>query len=102
MTTSIRDGLTLGSGSYASNQKHQWLFGETTDDTERTIAVARAVLLDGEVRHASVGRELLTCKKSVHPGVKSLWEFHEAGDATRVTSDHNGCGAVAPDAHNPR
>ena len=54
---------------------------------------------DGEVRHASVGRELLTCKKSVHPGVKSLWEFHEAGDATRVTLDHNGCGAairVAP------
>jgi ADP-ribosylglycohydrolase len=39
------------------------------------------------------------CKKSVHPGVKSLWEFHEAGDATRVTLDHNGCGAairVAP------
>ena len=84
---------------YASNRKHQWLFGETTDDTERTIAVARAVLCDGEVRHASVGRELLTCKKSVHPGVKSLWEFHEAGDTTRVTLDHNGCGAairVAP------
>jgi ADP-ribosylglycohydrolase len=42
---------------------------------------------------------LLTCKKSVHPGVKSLWEFHEADDATRVTLDHNGCGAairVAP------
>jgi ADP-ribosylglycohydrolase len=42
---------------------------------------------------------LLTCKKSVHPGVKSLWEFHEASDATRVTRDHNGCGAairVAP------
>jgi ADP-ribosylglycohydrolase len=84
---------------YASNRKHHWLFGETTDDTERTIAVARAILRDGEVRHASVGRELLTCKKSVHPGVKSLWEFHEAGDATRVTLDHNGCGAairVAP------
>lgn len=84
---------------YATNRKHQWLFGETTDDTERTIAVARAVLRDGEVRHSSVGRELLTCKKSVHPGVKSLWEFHQAGDATRVTFDHNGCGAairVAP------
>jgi len=84
---------------YASNRKHQWLFGETTDDTERTIAVARAALRDGEIRHASVGRELLTCRKSVHPGVKSLWEFHQAGDATRVTLDHNGCGAairVAP------
>ncbi len=84
---------------YARNRKHQWLFGETTDDTERTIAVARAVLRDGEVRHASVGHELLTCKKSVHPSVKSLWEFHEAGDATRVTLNHDGCGAairVAP------
>jgi hypothetical protein len=69
------------------HRKHQWRFGETTDDTERTIAVARAVLRDGEVRHVSVGRELLTCKKSVHPGVKSLWEFHEAGDAARVTLD---------------
>ena len=84
---------------YANNRKHQWLFGETTDDTERTIAVARAVLRDGEVGHVSVGRELLMCKKSVHPGVKSLWEFHEAADARRVAHDHNGCGAairVAP------
>jgi ADP-ribosylglycohydrolase len=79
---------------YASNRKHQWRFGETTDDTERTIAVARAILRDGDVRHASVGRELLACKKSVHPGVKSLWEFHEAGNPTRVTLDHNGCGAA--------
>lgn len=79
---------------YASNRKRQWLFGETTDDTERTIAVARAVLLDGDVRHASVGRELLTCKKCVHPGLKSLWEFHEVGDAGRVALDHNGCGAA--------
>lgn len=79
---------------YARNRKHQWLFGETTDDTEQTIAVARAVLNDGDVTHSSVGRELLTCKKSVHPGVKSLWEFHQAGDATRVTLAHNGCGAA--------
>ena len=81
------------------SKTRQWLFGETTDDTERTIAVARAVLRDGEVTHASVGRELLTCRKCVHPGLKSLWEFHEAGDAARVTLDHNGCGAavrVAP------
>jgi ADP-ribosylglycohydrolase len=79
---------------YAGNRKRQWRFGETTDDTERTIAVARAILRDGDVRHASVGRELLTCEKSVHPGLKSLWEFHEAGDAGRVTLNHNGCGAA--------
>ncbi|HJR58368.1 MAG TPA: ADP-ribosylglycohydrolase family protein [Vicinamibacterales bacterium] len=84
---------------YAGHHRHAWRIGETTDDTERTIAVARAILEDGEVRHASVGRELLTCSKCVHPGVRSLWEFHQAGDATRVTTQHDGCGAairVAP------
>ena len=84
---------------YVGNARREWRVGETTDDTEGTIAVARAILQDGDVRHASVGRELLTCKKSVHPGVQSLWEFHEAGDAARVTHSHNGCGAairVAP------
>jgi len=79
---------------YASNRRHQWVFGETTDDTERTIAVGRAVLRDRGVRHASVGRELLTCTKSVHPGVMSLWAFHQAGDPARVTLDHDGCGAA--------
>jgi ADP-ribosylglycohydrolase len=84
---------------YVGNRKHEWRIGETTDDTERTIAVARAILRDGDVRHVSVGRELLTCTKSVHPGVRSLWEFHQAADAARLTTDHDGCGAaigVAP------
>jgi ADP-ribosylglycohydrolase len=84
---------------YTSSSKRKWLIGETTDDTERTIAVARAILQDGNVRHTTVGRELLACTKSVHPGVKSLWEFHQAADAARVTREHDGCGAairVAP------
>jgi ADP-ribosylglycohydrolase len=84
---------------YAGNPKREWRIGETTDDTERTIAVARAILEDDAVRHASVGREMLTCTKSVHPGIRSLWEFHQAGDAARVTRNHDGCGAavrVAP------
>jgi ADP-ribosylglycohydrolase len=84
---------------YVGNAKREWRIGETTDDTEGTIAVARAILRDGNVRHASVGRQLLECKKSVHPGVKSLWEFHQAGDPGRVTQRHDGCGAairVAP------
>ena len=71
---------------YAGNAKREWRIGETTDDTEGTIAVARAILRDGNVHHTSVGRELLTCTKSVHPGVKSLWEFHQAGDPERVTA----------------
>jgi ADP-ribosylglycohydrolase len=79
---------------YAGNRKHEWLIGETTDDTERTVAVARAILRDRAVAHETVGRELLACRKCVHPGIKSLWEFHQAGDPSRVTSDHDGCGAA--------
>ena len=85
---------------YAGNAKHQWRIGETTDDTERTIAVARAIIAaQGAISHASVGRELLRCTKCVHPGVKSLWEFHQAADPARIATDHDGCGAairVAP------
>jgi ADP-ribosylglycohydrolase len=84
---------------YLGNRKRKWRFGETTDDTERTIAVARAILSDREVRHESVGRELLKCEKCVHPGIASLWEFHQAGDPARAAQRHDGCGAairVAP------
>lgn len=42
----------------------------------------------------TVGRELLKCEKCVHPGVKSLWEFHQGGDPARVAERHNGCGAA--------
>ena len=84
---------------YVGNRKREWLIGETTDDTERTIAVARAILADRSVSHVAIGREMLGCKKSVHSGVKSLWEFHEAGDPARIATEHDGCGAairVAP------
>jgi ADP-ribosylglycohydrolase len=84
---------------YTGNAKRAWRVGETTDDTEGTLAVARAILGDGSVRHTSVGRELLQCRKSVHPGVRSLWEFHQAGDPARIARHHDGCGAairVAP------
>lgn len=84
---------------YAGNSKREWRVGETTDDTERTLAVARAVLADRAVSHVSIGREMLSCVKCVHPGVKSLWEFHQAGDPARIAVMHDGCGAairVAP------
>ncbi len=79
---------------YRRHPRREWLIGETTDDTEGTLAVARAIIRDGDVRHASVGAELLTCHKSVHPEVRSLYEFHEAGDPARVASGHDGCGAA--------
>ena len=84
---------------YRGNKKREWLFGETTDDTERTLAVASAIIQDGAVTHTSIGRELLKCRKCVHPGIKSLWEFHESGDPARIAEGHDGCGAavrVAP------
>jgi ADP-ribosylglycohydrolase len=84
---------------YVENSKREWRIGETTDDTERTIAVARAIITDRRVSHVSIGREMLACRKSVHPGVKSLWEFHQAGDPVRIATSHDGCGAairVAP------
>jgi ADP-ribosylglycohydrolase len=84
---------------YTGNSKRQWRIGETTDDTERTLAVARTIIAERSVSHESVGREMLACTKSVHPGVRSLWEFHEAADPSRIATVHDGCGAavrVAP------
>src|SRR5262245_30889865 len=80
---------------YVGNRKREWRVGETTDDTERTIAVARAIIAgQGRIDHTSIGREMLQCRKSVHPGVKSLWEFHQAGDPARIATRHDGCGAA--------
>ena len=79
---------------YRGNRKHEWRIGETTDDTEQTIAVARALLNTRETSHTEFGRELLKCRKSLHPGVKSLWNFHQSGDPSRVASDGDGCGAA--------
>ena len=84
---------------YAGNREREWRIGETTDDTEQTIAVARALLSQQGVSHTAVGKELLKCKKSVHPGVKSMWTFHQLDDPSRTASDGDGCGAamrVAP------
>jgi ADP-ribosylglycohydrolase len=84
---------------YAATSKRRWRIGETTDDTERTLAVARAILAARHVSHIGIGREMLGCVKSVHPGVTSLWEFHQAADPARVAAGHDGCGAatrVAP------
>jgi ADP-ribosylglycohydrolase len=79
-------------------KRYAWRIGETTDDTEQTLAVARAILRERKVSHEAIGKELLHCKKSLHPGV-SLWAFHERGDPARIASEGDGCGAamrVAP------
>ena len=72
---------------------YEWRIGETTDDTEQTLCVARVILKEQAITHASIGRELLTCKKSIHPGV-AIWVFVQAGDASRVAPDGDGCGAA--------
>ena len=84
---------------YVGNRNRQWRIGETTDDTERTVAVARAIIAERKVSHVGVGRQLLACSKCVHPGLRSLWEFHQAADPGRIATAHDGCGAairVAP------
>jgi ADP-ribosylglycohydrolase len=74
-------------------KRYAWRIGETTDDTEQTVAVARALLREGKVSHEAIGKELLGCKKSLHPGV-SLWAFHKRGDPARIASEGDGCGAA--------
>jgi ADP-ribosylglycohydrolase len=84
---------------YAGNRKHEWRIGETTDDTEQTIAVARAILSEQGVSHTAIGLELLQCRKSLHPGIASLWTLHQIGDPSRIATEGDGCGAamrVAP------
>jgi len=81
-----------------AGKRYEWRIGETTDDTEQTIAVARALLKSGEVRHEEIGRELMQCRKSVHPDL-SIWTLQQSGNPARVAPDGDGCGAamrVAP------
>jgi len=76
-----------------AGKRYEWRIGETTDDTEQTLAVTRALLREGRVSHKAIGRELLQCKKSLHPGV-SLWAFVQSGDPSRIASEGDGCGAA--------
>lgn len=74
-------------------RRYPWRIGETTDDTEQTLAVARALLREGKVSHEAIGKALLDCKKSLHPGV-SLWALHESGNSARIALESDGCGAA--------
>src|SRR3989442_3611965 len=74
---------------YAGNSKHEWRIGETTDDTERTVAVARAIITERNDSPFSVGREMLRCPKRVNPGGKSLLEFRQAAHPTRISVTNN-------------
>jgi ADP-ribosylglycohydrolase len=74
-------------------KRYEWRIGETTDDTEQTLAVTRALLREGRATHGAIGRELLQCRKSLHPGV-SLWDFVQLGDPSRIASEGDGCGAA--------
>lgn len=76
-----------------AGKRYEWRIGETTDDTEQTLAVTRALLREGRASHEAIGRELLQCKKSLHPGV-SLWTFVQIGDPCRIAVEGDGCGAA--------
>lgn len=74
-------------------KRYEWHVGETTDDTEQTIAVTRALLNQHPITHEVVGTELLTCKKSNRPTL-SIGRFQQKGDANAVATDGQGCGAA--------
>ena len=68
---SSRGIAATGSGSGASAKRptiRSGLSRRARDSCHRTVS------------HESVGREMLGCSKCVHPGVRSLWEFHQASD----------------------
>ena len=73
--------------------RYEWRIGETTDDTEQTLAVARALLDERRASHTAIGRELLRCRKSLHPEV-ALWTFVQLADSSRVATEGDGCGAA--------
>ncbi len=75
-----------------------WKFGETTDDTEQTTSIARVITRGLPITHASVGEELMQCKKSNRPTLQ-LGKFQQFGDPSRIAFEGDGCGAamrVAP------
>jgi ADP-ribosylglycohydrolase len=74
-------------------KRYEWRIGETTDDTEQTLAVARAAMKERRISHADVGQELLKCVKSIHPGV-SMWTLMQSGDPARIAVNGEGCGAA--------
>jgi ADP-ribosylglycohydrolase len=74
-------------------RRYPWRIGETTDDTEQTLAVAQAMQPDGRVTHERVGTQLLTCRKSNRLTL-SLGRFQEKNDPRAVAADGDGCGAA--------
>jgi len=75
-----------------ADTRYEWKIAEITDDTEQTIAVAKA-LLRPEAGHAVIGTELMRCTRSVHPGVR-VWDFQQSGDPARIAHEGDGCGAA--------
>lgn len=74
-------------------KRYKWLVGETTDDTEQTIAIARTLIQERRVSHSRIGRVLMECRKSNHPDL-SLGRFQLRGDPDFICSEGDGCGAA--------
>jgi ADP-ribosylglycohydrolase len=74
-------------------KRYEWQIGETTDDTEQTIAVAQALLKEGCVTHLGIGIELMACRKSNRPTL-SLGRFQQGGEPGAICFDGDGCGAA--------
>jgi len=45
-----------------AGKRYEWRIGETTDDTEQTLAVTRALLREARASQQAIGQELLQCR----------------------------------------
>jgi ADP-ribosylglycohydrolase len=82
-------------------KRYEWQIGETTDDTEQTIALTHALLKEERISHRGVGTELMACRKSNRPTL-SLGRFQQRGEPEAICFDGDGCGAAMRITPTPR
>jgi ADP-ribosylglycohydrolase len=76
-----------------TGKRYEWKVGETTDDTEQTLAIAHALLKNPDASHVGFGEELLKCRKANRLTL-SLGRFQQHGGPAFRSSDGDGCGAA--------
>jgi len=76
-----------------AGKRYEWRIGETTDDTEQSIAIAETLMRDRLLSHSNVGRALMKCRKSNQSGT-SLGRFQQRGEPDYICTQGDGCGAA--------
>lgn len=76
-----------------TGKRYEWKVGETTADTEQTLATAYALLKNPDASHIEFGEELLKCRKSNRLTL-SLGRFQQHQNPAHLSEDGDGCGAA--------